>query len=41
MVGAEPTLPASDEKPTSRKEAITPMTPAMVACQKEIPKVKT
>jgi hypothetical protein len=38
MVGADPRLPASETKPTSRKPRMMPATPAIVACQKLTPK---
>jgi len=37
-VGAEPRLPAIATRPQSRKETTIPMTPAISACQKEMPK---
>ena len=38
IVGAEPRLPASATKPQSRNETTMPTTPAIVACQNEMPK---
>jgi len=40
-VGAEPRLPASATKPHSRKDTTIPISPAIDACQKEIPKPST
>src|SRR3954453_23273999 len=36
-VGAEPRLPAMDTHPQSRNETTMPMSPAITACQKEMP----
>ena len=38
IVGAEPRLPASATTPQSRNEKMMPITPAITACQNEIPK---
>src|SRR5688500_10786602 len=38
MVGAEPRVPASETKPTSRNENTVPTRAATVACQKLTPK---
>ena len=38
IVGALDLLPASELKPTKRKERIVPIKAAAVACQKEMPK---
>src|SRR3984957_11019862 len=40
-VGADPRLPATAMKPTSRNETTIPISPATQACQKEMPKPST
>jgi hypothetical protein len=37
IVGADPRLPASATSPQSRNENTTPISPAITACQNEIP----
>src|SRR4051794_31314385 len=41
IVGAEPRLPASATTPHSANDSTMPTTPAIVACQKEMPKPTT
>ncbi len=40
-VGAEPRFPASATKPHSRKDTTIPISPAIDACQNEMPKPST